>query len=136
MTSSITRVVRHLTGINCTNNCGACTKVPKRVRDKLIMENFPALHKGKASTNTQDALQDALLGEFGDPSTQAQEGFAPRNMQEERDDNAVHVPRQTTLALRVHSQSWVREPQKVAMMEIAQTLVECNMSFNVLRTEQ
>ena len=31
---------------------------------------------------------------------------------------------------------WIKEWQRVAEMEIVRTLIECNISFNVLRTEQ
>ncbi|MCO5592809.1 hypothetical protein L7F22_046812 [Adiantum nelumboides] len=73
MSSTITRVVMHLTGINCTNNCGKCKLVPPGVREALIAGKFPAFattDKGKVTQQTQDRLQDALLGQLGDSSTQ------------------------------------------------------------------
>lgn len=83
LTSSITRVVRHLTGIDCTNNCGASTKVPKAVKEMLIAENFLAMvaaGKVKGSQKTQDTLQDAFLGEYGDSSTHTDEGFVSQSV--------------------------------------------------------
>ncbi|MCO5596721.1 hypothetical protein L7F22_050789 [Adiantum nelumboides] len=76
MSSTITRVVMHLTGINCTNNCGKCEMVPPGVREALIAEKFPACattDKGKVAQQTQDRLQDALLGQLCDSSTQVEE---------------------------------------------------------------
>ena len=57
-------------------------------------------------------------------------------MEDNEDTRDVCAPMLTTLPSRVNSQSWVKEHQKVAKMEIACTLIDCNISFNVLRTDQ
>ncbi|KAH7443543.1 hypothetical protein KP509_02G039600 [Ceratopteris richardii] len=51
---------------------------------------------------------------------------------------SVSIPdqSQSTLRSRVFSDSWVKERKRIAEIEIARTLIECNLSFNVLRTEQ
>ncbi|MCO5612248.1 hypothetical protein L7F22_066512 [Adiantum nelumboides] len=78
MSSTITRVVMHQSGINCTNNCSKCKMVPPGVREALNVEKFPAFattDKGKVAQQTQDRLQDALLGQLGDSSTQMEESL-------------------------------------------------------------
>ncbi|MCO5560772.1 hypothetical protein L7F22_014392 [Adiantum nelumboides] len=83
LSSTITRVVMHLTGINCTNNCGKCKMAPPAVREALISEKFPAFattDKGKVARQTQDRLQDALLGQLGDSSTQVEESSGLSNI--------------------------------------------------------
>lgn len=143
LTSTISRVVIHLTGIGTTGNCGGCKQVPQDIRDKLIAENSSTAKGSKklrGSQHSQDALHDALVGEMGDSSTQDSLPTGGRKrarvMQEGDEDDDAHVLRQSTLPSRVSSLSWVKERQKVAEMEIARTLVECNISFNVLRTDQ
>ncbi|MCO5578337.1 hypothetical protein L7F22_032178 [Adiantum nelumboides] len=101
MSSTITRVVMHLTGINCTNNCGKCKLVPPSVREALIAEKFPAFattDKGRVAQQTQDRLQDALLGQLGDSSTQVEESSGSQQignrkraciMQEEEDEQVT-----------------------------------------------
>ena len=90
--------------------------------------------KGKVqgTQQTQDALQDALLGGIGEPArpyesleTQPSPSSSKKRTQpmdrEGEQVGHVLVRTQTTLASRVHSQSWVRERKSVAEMEIART---------------
>ncbi|MCO5553852.1 hypothetical protein L7F22_007378 [Adiantum nelumboides] len=70
MTSTITRVLKHLSGIGTTGHCGGCEAVPPALRDALILEHFPlgyttSSQSGAAATSAEDALQDALLGDIG-----------------------------------------------------------------------
>ncbi|MCO5575522.1 hypothetical protein L7F22_029323 [Adiantum nelumboides] len=39
--STITRVKKHLTGIGCTDQIGACEKIPPPLKQQLIEEYFP-----------------------------------------------------------------------------------------------
>ncbi|KAH7441232.1 hypothetical protein KP509_03G029900 [Ceratopteris richardii] len=43
---------------------------------------------------------------------------------------------QSTLPSHISSLSWMKERQRVAEMEICCTLFECNIPFNMLRTDQ
>ncbi|MCO5607442.1 hypothetical protein L7F22_061638 [Adiantum nelumboides] len=73
MTSTITRVLKHLTGIGTTGHCGGCEAVPPALRNALILEHFPPWSTASsqsggaraAATAAEDALQDALLGDIG-----------------------------------------------------------------------
>ncbi|MCO5547194.1 hypothetical protein L7F22_000637 [Adiantum nelumboides] len=73
MTSTITRVLKHLIGIGTTGHCGGYEAVPPALRDALILEHFPPGSTASsqsggaraAATGTEDALQDALLGDIG-----------------------------------------------------------------------
>ena len=154
-TSTITRVIKHLTGIVCTNHCAPCDKVPKPIADQLISENHPAMATTvRGSQSSQDALHDAFVGEFSEFEPTSEEGASTQpsssgtrkrvhSGESQQDDFSRHdrgtgesqPPRQTTLPGRVSSQMWIKERQRVAEMEIARTLIECNISFNVLRTE-
>ncbi|MCO5582521.1 hypothetical protein L7F22_036419 [Adiantum nelumboides] len=71
------------------------------VREALIVEKFPAFattDKGRVAQQTQHRLQDALLGQLGDSSTQVEESSESqqignrkraRIMQEEEDEQAI-----------------------------------------------
>ncbi|MCO5558180.1 hypothetical protein L7F22_011759 [Adiantum nelumboides] len=69
MTSTITRVLKHLTGIGTTGHCGGCEAVPPALRDALILEHFPPGSTASSQSGgaraaaiaAEDALQDALL---------------------------------------------------------------------------
>ncbi|MCO5583016.1 hypothetical protein L7F22_036922 [Adiantum nelumboides] len=64
-TSTITRVKRHLTGIGCTDQIGACEKIPPLLKQQLIDEYFPASASSlRGALSTQDALHDAFVGEL------------------------------------------------------------------------
>ncbi|MCO5597215.1 hypothetical protein L7F22_051291 [Adiantum nelumboides] len=73
MTSTITRVLKHLTGIGTTGHCGGCEAVPPALRDALILEHFPPGSTASSQSGgaraaaiaAEDALQDALLGDIG-----------------------------------------------------------------------
>ncbi|MCO5567419.1 hypothetical protein L7F22_021110 [Adiantum nelumboides] len=73
MTSTITRVLKHLTGIGTTEHCGGCEAVPPALRDALILEHFPPGSTASSQSGgaraaaiaAEDALQDALLGDIG-----------------------------------------------------------------------
>ena len=118
--------------------------MPQDIRDQLIAENFGAMGdagKSKGSQHTKDALHDAFVGEATASSAPSETLSSPsrkrtRMMEDTEDTHDVSVPMQTTLPSRVNSQSWVKERQRVAEMEIARTLIECNISLNVLRTDQ
>ncbi|MCO5602218.1 hypothetical protein L7F22_056346 [Adiantum nelumboides] len=73
MTSTIIRVLKHLTGIGTTGHCGGCEAVPPALRDALILEHFPPGSTASSQSGgaraaaiaAEDALQDALLGDIG-----------------------------------------------------------------------
>ncbi|MCO5580750.1 hypothetical protein L7F22_034620 [Adiantum nelumboides] len=73
MTSAITRVLKHLTGIGTSGHCEGCEAIPPALRDALILEHFPPRSTASsqsggaraAATAAEDALQDALLGDIG-----------------------------------------------------------------------
>ncbi|MCO5601678.1 hypothetical protein L7F22_055801 [Adiantum nelumboides] len=77
MTSTITRVLKNLTGIGTTGHCGGCEAVPPALRDALILGHFPPGSTASsqsggaraAATAAEDALQDALLGDIGGSSS-------------------------------------------------------------------
>ncbi|MCO5556316.1 hypothetical protein L7F22_009863 [Adiantum nelumboides] len=83
MTSTINRVLKHLTGIGTTGHCGGCEAVPPALRDALILEHFPPGSTASSQSGgahaaaiaAEDALQDALLGNIGG-STSALPSFA------------------------------------------------------------
>ncbi|MCO5577295.1 hypothetical protein L7F22_031122 [Adiantum nelumboides] len=147
-------------GIVTANYCHGCERISPLAKEELIREHFSAAYSVplRESSMSQDALQDVSLGNLGDShvdagmssgqqTSQPSSGGTSRKRarvqsQDEEgsgDDQSTAptaAPRHTTLPSRVHSQSWVKERQKVAEMEIACTLVECNIAFNVLRTDQ
>ena len=145
-TSSITRVVRHLTGKECTNQCGPCKAVPQDIRDELIQKHYPAMGSANnvgGGRSTEDALHEAFIG--GVTGTGAHGASSVQKRPRIGGDDEDLLPhgsgtgeaaRQTTLPSRITSQSWVKERQRVAEMEIARTLIDCNIAFNVLRTDQ
>ena len=45
-------------------------------------------------------------------------------------------PTQSTLPRALGSLSWLKERQRIANLEIGRTVIECNLSFNVLQTTQ
>ncbi|MCO5549437.1 hypothetical protein L7F22_002908 [Adiantum nelumboides] len=71
ITSTITRVLKHLTGIGTIGHCGGCEAVLRASRDALILEHFPpgstasSQSGGARAAAAEDALQDALLGDIG-----------------------------------------------------------------------
>ncbi|MCO5586247.1 hypothetical protein L7F22_040186 [Adiantum nelumboides] len=73
MTSTITRVLKHLTGIGTIGHCGGYEAVPPALRDALILEYFPPGSTASSQSGgaraaaiaAKDALQDALLGDIG-----------------------------------------------------------------------
>ena len=84
--------------------------------------------------------------EGGGSSQPSSSGTRKRvHSEDQEDDDILHGDRgeresrpqwQTTLPARVSLQMWVKERQRVVEMEIARTPIECNVSFNVLRTVQ
>lgn len=74
-TSTITRVKKHLTGIGCADNTGACKQIPERLRDELRAEWFPTMSASSSATrgsrSAQDALHDAMVGDLDDTETEA-----------------------------------------------------------------
>ncbi|MCO5579424.1 hypothetical protein L7F22_033279 [Adiantum nelumboides] len=72
-TSTITRALKHLTGIGTANHCHGCERIPPLVKEELIREHFSAAYgvPSRGSSMSQDALQDALLGDLGDSHVDA-----------------------------------------------------------------
>ncbi|MCO5555936.1 hypothetical protein L7F22_009480 [Adiantum nelumboides] len=70
--STITRVLKHLAGIDTTGHFGGCQDISLGLRDALILEHFPARGtalsqsgRAHAAAVADDALQVALLGDIG-----------------------------------------------------------------------
>ncbi|MCO5601612.1 hypothetical protein L7F22_055735 [Adiantum nelumboides] len=66
--NTITRVLKHLTGIGIANHCLGCEKILLLHKEELAREQFSAISSApsRRSSMSQDALQDALLGDLGD----------------------------------------------------------------------
>ncbi|MCO5601365.1 hypothetical protein L7F22_055485 [Adiantum nelumboides] len=60
-TSTITRVKKHLTGIGCTDQIGACDKIPPPLKEQLIAEYFPV---GAPGLRGAASTHDAFVGEL------------------------------------------------------------------------
>ncbi|MCO5586283.1 hypothetical protein L7F22_040222 [Adiantum nelumboides] len=72
-TSTITRILKHLTGIGTANHCHGCERIPPLVKEEPIREHFSAAYSvpSRGSSMSQDASQDALLGDLGDSHVDA-----------------------------------------------------------------
>ncbi|KAH7421084.1 hypothetical protein KP509_13G039800 [Ceratopteris richardii] len=112
--STITRVICHVSGIG-GNGIGGCTSVPRDIADVVIAEQGH-IFKGKVLPGREKRAEedDALLHDHSDVgSTQS------------RKRAHMEDASQSSCASDSHHE-----------VEIALTLVECNISFNVLRTTQ
>ncbi|MCO5577617.1 hypothetical protein L7F22_031448 [Adiantum nelumboides] len=60
-------------GIGTANHCHGCERIPPLVKEELIREHFSAAYSvpSRGSSMSQDALQDALLGDLGDSHVDA-----------------------------------------------------------------
>ncbi|KAH7446211.1 hypothetical protein KP509_01G045400 [Ceratopteris richardii] len=149
--STITRVICHVSGIG-GNGIGACTSVPRDIADAVIAEQGH-MFKGKVLPGREKRAEedDALLHDHsGVGSTESrkrahmEDGSQSSCASDSHHGTtstmppppSMHTQIQSTLCGRVYSENWVKERKRIAEVEIARTLVECNISFNVLRTTQ
>lgn len=136
-TSTITRVISHVSGLG-GNGISGCQTVPRAVSDAVIREQAH-LFRGRSTTRSEDrASQDE---ELLNPLPTQDAGPSRKRARVETIDvdctpASSSAGTQATLPSRVHSRSWVKERQRIAEIEIARTLIECNISFNVLRCDQ
>lgn len=137
--SSITRVIRHISKLGGKGIEG-CKGIPQELADAIIRENPKEFPDG---TGTRSTIfnDDVLL----DPLPQSDAGGSrkrPRVAEEgDGEDSVSHATAashssQPKINSSMHSLSWVKERQRRAEIEIERTLIECNISFNVLRTDQ
>ena len=137
-TSGATRLLQHLSKTG--GQVAACKMIPQNIADEIRASmrqgassrsaSNPPLFYEEASTHASS------MGGSGSGEASMSGSASGKRQRDESHGHARQIPLSQVPGNVGGSVAFLRERQKIADIEIARTIIECNLSFNVLNNEQ
>ncbi|KAH6557952.1 hypothetical protein KP509_1Z084900 [Ceratopteris richardii] len=142
--TTTTRLIRHVSGLGGMG-IGACTAVPSEIAEAVQKENNLAqaatsARRRESAATSIDLLEEAevAMGGVGPSCSKARSRTSSQCEEHDSDDpmnESSQRPKQRELHSSFLSVGLQKQRQKVAEIEIERCILECNLSFNVVRTD-
>ncbi|KAH6555936.1 hypothetical protein KP509_1Z216200 [Ceratopteris richardii] len=140
--TTTTRLINHVSGVG-GGGISKCEKVPPKIGEAIRNEHRLAQQGKEARRREMAATYVELMDDVDPSSTQASSRACTVSQRDEEDVSTspschpppTQRPRQGSLHSSMLSSALQKQRQKVAEIEIERCILQCNLSFNVVRTD-
>ncbi|KAH7306502.1 hypothetical protein KP509_22G016000 [Ceratopteris richardii] len=138
-TTTTTRLISHVSGVG-GGGISACEKVPPEIAEVIQREHRSAQQGQEARRREMAATYVEMMDDVDTSVSQATSTMKGR-LASQRDEEDTSVPplsqraRQATMSSSFMSSALQKQRMKVAEIEIERCILQCNLSFNVVRTD-
>ncbi|KAH7277076.1 hypothetical protein KP509_39G033300 [Ceratopteris richardii] len=140
--TTTTRLISHVSGVG-GGGIFACEKVPPEIAEAIKNEHRLAQQGKEARRREMEATYVELMDDVDPSHSEASQRARTVSQRDEEDESTspschpppMQRPKQGSLHSSMLSSALQKQRQKVVEIEIERCILQCNLSFNVVRTD-